>query len=264
MFLSVITINRNNAKGLEKTLNSVRIQSCDDYEHVIIDGASTDDSVDVIKNYLSDEKYAKHVTYWCSESDGGIFPAMNKSLSHISGKYCIFLNSGDWFYDENSVKKIIDAKPVEDIIYFNSMMITSVESYLKVYPSIIDSLYFYKGSTLSHQNTIIRSDFQKRYPFDCSYPIGADANFFINAFIKCNCTYRHVNDVITYFDAETGISNNPKTEEARKQEWNRMWDTYYPPIIRKDLEELFQYRYYYKGMLGRMKRLFDRLKGIKS
>lgn len=94
-FLSIITINYNNADGLRKTLESVRTQSFTDYEHIIVDGGSTDGSVEVIQEFLQDAEYAKHVSWWCSEKDKGIYNAMNKGIQHAKGEYVATLNSGD-------------------------------------------------------------------------------------------------------------------------------------------------------------------------
>ena len=94
-FLSIITINYNNAAGLRKTLESVRTQSFTDYEHIIVDGGSTDGSVEVIHEFLQDAEYAKHVSWWCSEKDKGIYNAMNKGIQHAKGEYVATLNSGD-------------------------------------------------------------------------------------------------------------------------------------------------------------------------
>ena len=89
--LSIITINRNDAKGLEHTLKSVwKMQTFKDFEHIIIDGASCDGSVDVIK------KYATKLAYWISEPDKGVYNAMNKGIVKAQGEYLLFLNSGDW------------------------------------------------------------------------------------------------------------------------------------------------------------------------
>ena len=79
MLLSIITINYNNADGLRKTLESVRSQTSKNYEHIIVDGGSTDGSVDVIHEFLQDEEYAEHVTFWCSEKDKGIFVLVKTS-----------------------------------------------------------------------------------------------------------------------------------------------------------------------------------------
>jgi glycosyltransferase involved in cell wall biosynthesis len=89
MKLSVITINYNNAIGLRKTIESVVNQTFRDYEYIIIDGGSTDGSVDVIK------EYADKIDYWVSEPDKGIYNAMNKGVAAAHGEYTNFLNSGD-------------------------------------------------------------------------------------------------------------------------------------------------------------------------
>ena len=86
MKLSIITVNFNDAEGLERTIKSVISQTFHDYEFIIIDGGSTDGSVDVIK------KYEDHIDYWISEKDGGIYQGMNKGLRQASGEYLNFLN----------------------------------------------------------------------------------------------------------------------------------------------------------------------------
>ena len=91
MKCSIVTINRNNASGLEKTMQSVASQTFKDFEYIIIDGASTDASVDVIKAREADFAHIK----WMSEPDSGIYNAMNKGIRMATGDYVQFLNSGD-------------------------------------------------------------------------------------------------------------------------------------------------------------------------
>src|SRR5574344_525947 len=102
MKLSIITINNNDAAGLEKTIKSIINQTFTDYEYIIIDGGSTDESVEVIK------KYTEHIDYWVSEPDKGIYNAMNKGINQTEGEYLNFLNSGDTYYDNNVLNKIKD------------------------------------------------------------------------------------------------------------------------------------------------------------
>lgn len=99
MKLSIITINFNNEKGLKKTLESVSIQTYKNFEFIIIDGGSTDNSVNIIK------EYQPIITYWLSEPDKGIYNAMNKGIAQAHGEYCIFMNSGDTFYDASTIEK---------------------------------------------------------------------------------------------------------------------------------------------------------------
>ena len=96
MQLSIITINRNNKTGLEKTIYSVVNQNYKDYEYIVIDGDSSDGSLEVIKR---NEKY---FSYWVSEPDSGVYQAMNKGIDRANGEYCLFLNSGDYLKDDNS------------------------------------------------------------------------------------------------------------------------------------------------------------------
>ena len=93
MKLSIITINYNNARGLERTIKSVICQTFTNYEYIIVDGGSTDGSLEVIN------KYADHISKWVSEPDEGIYNAMNKGTRMASGEYFNYMNSGDCFCD---------------------------------------------------------------------------------------------------------------------------------------------------------------------
>ncbi|HNW57942.1 MAG TPA: glycosyltransferase, partial [Bacteroidales bacterium] len=108
--LSIITVNRNNAEGLRKTIASVIAQTYGNYEFVIIDGASTDESLEVIR------KNAGRISYWISEPDNGTYHAMNKGIKVSAGEYCLFLNSGDYLVDKNVLEKIFNQKIDADII----------------------------------------------------------------------------------------------------------------------------------------------------
>ena len=104
MILSIITINRNNSTGLEKTMRSVASQSFKDFEYIVIDGASTDKSVDVVKKYESGFSHLK----WVSEPDNGIYNAMNKGLRMATGDYIQILNSGDCLASENITARMLE------------------------------------------------------------------------------------------------------------------------------------------------------------
>lgn len=101
MKLSIITINRNNCAGLSRTMDSVIRQTCKDFEWILIDGASTDGSVDLIR------QNKQHITYWVSEPDKGIYNAMNKGLQQAHGEYCLFLNSGDWLAQNSTIAEVL-------------------------------------------------------------------------------------------------------------------------------------------------------------
>ena len=110
MKYSIITINYNNKDGLERTINSIISQTFHNYEYIIIDGGSTDGSLDVIKNY-------KHyINYWVSEPDNGIYNAMNKGIRQASGVYLNFMNSGDMFHSSYVLQEVSNLNAEEDII----------------------------------------------------------------------------------------------------------------------------------------------------
>ena len=108
--LSIITINRNNAVGLRKTIESVVLQEClkdTDIEYIIIDGASTDNSIEVIKEFVGHPLYGKKITSWVSEPDTGIYDAMNKGIKKANGEYLHILNSGDYLANAHTYKDIL-------------------------------------------------------------------------------------------------------------------------------------------------------------
>ncbi len=100
MLLSIITINYNDKFGLERTIKSVQEQTFTNFEHIIIDGGSTDGSKEVI------EANKNSFSYWVSEPDKGIYNAMNKGIKEAKGEYLFFLNSGDHLNGQNALDKI--------------------------------------------------------------------------------------------------------------------------------------------------------------
>ena len=100
MKFSIITVSYNHRDGLLQTIRSVISQTCKDYEFIVIDAGSDDGSVDVIKEYCD------HITYWVSERDKGIYNGMNKGIAHANGSYVNFMNSGDVFYDDDTLEKV--------------------------------------------------------------------------------------------------------------------------------------------------------------
>jgi len=96
-FFSVITVTKDNLGGLKRTYKSLLCQTCDDYEWVVVDGASTDGSVEFITGKTNK---------WISNKDHGIYDAMNIGISQVSGQYIIFMNAGDYFYNSEALQTI--------------------------------------------------------------------------------------------------------------------------------------------------------------
>ena len=115
--LSVITIVYNNVRDIERTMLSVLNQTYHAIEYIVIDGASTDGTLDIIKQYKN------RITKLISEKDKGIYDAMNKGLAIATGDYVIFMNSGDEFYATDTVAKVFASAPDADIYYGETEMI---------------------------------------------------------------------------------------------------------------------------------------------
>lgn len=217
--LSIITINRNNAEGLRKTIESVVTQTCDDYEYIIIDGASTDDSVAVIKEYAEHPEYGKKISYWVSEPDSGTYNAMNKAIKISSGYYCLFLNSGDYFM-LNSILTKITTLNCEPVIYYANVQYAedNVLTNIYTYDDNIDVNFFLLGSTINHQNALIpRLILLEQMCYDESYLIKADWLFFFKISFNKICSFRHLNYTISVYDF-TGMSSSSKNKNIITQE----------------------------------------------
>lgn len=211
MKISIITVNYNDAVGLEGTVCSVISQKNDEYEYIIIDGGSTDGSVEVIK------KYSDKIDYWISERDCGIYHAMNKGVAQAHGDYCLFLNSGDSFCNDNVLNHIIELGDNDDIIV--GMVVSKDEkSQLFLPPSRDISLYYLYSGTVPHQGAFIKTDLLKRMPYDENLKIVSDWKFFLEAIILNNCTVRYIDDYIAEFDT-TGVStSNPDKMWKEKEQ----------------------------------------------
>lgn len=202
--VTVITINYNNAAGLERTIQSVAEQSYDDIEYIVIDGGSTDGSVDVIK------KYKDNIDFWVSEKDGGIYPAMNKGTKRAHGKYCIYMNSGDTFYSKNTLFLFANVQSGEDIICGD----LCIGENILPNPDEVTLKYMYLH-TLYHQASFIRTSFIKAHLYDENMKSAADWKFFLHALIFHNASYRHLSLPIAVF--EGGGLSESKSEVGRKE-----------------------------------------------
>ena len=223
--LSIITINYNNAAGLKKTLDSVAAQTYTDFEHIIVDGASTDGSVEIIREYEQSlasnlSPLASHLK-WISEKDTGIYNAMNKGVRMAEGEYTLMLNSGDYLVDNRVIENIIPLLDGTDIIQGNVMsIINDVEvvnrGYGKSNISFLDAM----GGKFLHQASFCRQElFEKYGMFDESYKINGDTVFYAKCLAFGNASFRYVDVNVAYYDIE-GVSADPnnKLVKIRREE----------------------------------------------
>ena len=176
--LSVITVNRNNAGGLAKTISSVVSQSWRDFEFIIIDGASDDNSPEIIR------QNEDHLSYWISEPDKGTYHAMNKGIKVAKGEYCLFLNSGDYLVHSTVLEKVFSLDIKADIISGDVLKIRPNGKFRRVSSPETISLHKLCIHSLPHQATLIRTGlFEEIGYYNESYRIASDWEFFLKALV---------------------------------------------------------------------------------
>lgn len=219
--LSIITINYNNVAGLKKTLDSVAEQTYKDFEHIIIDGASTDGSVDEIIAYSQSPIANRHKVTWLSEPDIGIYNAMNKGVRMAKGEYTLMLNSGDYLVDDHMIENIIPLLDGTDIIQGNVIsIINDVEMVNRGYGKSNISFLDAMGGKFLHQASFCRQElFEKYGMFDESYKINGDTVFYAKCLAFGNASFRYVDVNVAYYDIE-GVSADPNNKwvKIRREE----------------------------------------------
>ena len=242
MKISVVTINYNNAEGLCKTLTSVAAQTYRDMEHIIIDGGSTDGSVDVIKKYVSanpnEDPFFKHTIKWVSEKDSGIYNAMNKGIRKATGAYIQILNSGDIFAAPDVVEQMIaeiEKAECPELLYCNMIRKDYATGKINGKSKEVEySLRQYYVSTMNHDCCYIRKDLFDTYGlYDESLKIVSDWKWFLQAIGlgKVKPVYADID--VTIFDV-SGISET--NLELRNKERRQVLEELLPPAVLADYD----------------------------
>ena len=235
MRLSIVTINRNNAIGLEKTMQSVASQTFKEFEYIVIDGASTDGSVEVIKRLESQFAHLK----WVSEPDKGIYNAMNKGIRTATGEYIQILNSADCLASNDVTERMLAA--LEDAgspnIFYGNMIKCFPDGHVLVDKNFqgqeITMLGMFTG-TLNHDPTYIRRDLFEKYGYyDESLKIVSDWKWYLQAIVLGGEKPQYVDLDVTLFDM-TGISETNK--ELDKTERKTVLEQMFPQTILDDYE----------------------------
>ena len=236
MTLSIITINRNNAQGLKKTMQSVVSQTSKDLEYIVVDGASTDESVEVIKHFAEQRDIR-----WVSERDKGIYNAMNKGIGMAQGEYVMILNSGDYLASPQVVDemgKALVANNRPDILYGNMLKIwpdgkTQRDRQLRDDYSLFD---FYNG-TLNPDGTYIRRSLFAQYgPFDESLKICSDWAWMLKTVGMNGVKPLHVDLDTLYFDM-TGVSEGgERSRQTIRNERQQVLSQTLPAAVLEDYD----------------------------
>ncbi len=196
--ISIVTVVYNDVKHIEKSILNTLAQSYDNIEYIVVDGASTDGTLDVIK------KYADNIT-WKSEPDKGIYDAMTKGAEMATGDWIMFHNCGDYFYHPDAIAKVF-SRPIDEEIGIVTCInrAFSGNHYKDLYPRY-PQLSYYDLCPFFHQSTFVRADLQKKYGFDQRFRNSADYDLFVRL-LKDNVKYEFIPEILTLSDFSCGAT----------------------------------------------------------
>jgi len=207
---TVITVVFNGAKELESTIQSVQNQSCRNLEYVVIDGGSTDGTLDVLR------RYENLIGYWMSGPDKGVYDAFNKACRLIKGEWTIFLGAGDVFYDaevlESMTEAVQNVSAETEIVYGKVCVVNEQNSSSELlnwpWPQMRDTWQGGRPMVPHHQGVFHRKRLlSMESPFDISYRIAADSKLFYTSISRVDPAFA---DVVVARSLLGGLSTEPK------------------------------------------------------
>lgn len=229
--LSIISINWNNSSGLRKTIESVYNQTFRGFEFIVIDGNSSDDSVDVVK------QYEQEIDIWKSEPDNGIYDAMNKAIQLATGEYLLFLNSGDFFASNTVLERVFAVNRTADFVFGS---VTKEFGY-KISPPKKITLYSVLYDLISHQSSFIkRSLFIELGLYDVKVKIVADWKFLFEAILIHHKSYEVIDVNVAFCDSR-GVSGTSKGISESAETKYAIARNYFPSAF-DDIVELHSFK----------------------
>lgn len=202
--VSIITVVYNAVATIEQTILSVVKQDYSNIEYIIVDGGSTDGTLDIVK------KYEKKIALWLSEPDHGIYDAMNKGLTHATGNYIYYLGADDCLLAPTSISQVVSFlqdNPEVDVLCASVMMVDSVYRIEKVYSSNFSEADVLSGYNTPHQGMFVRREILQKHRFDTSYHIAADYKNFLKFYLDQNIALKKSAMIVAYY-ANDGVSGN--------------------------------------------------------
>jgi glycosyltransferase involved in cell wall biosynthesis len=205
--ISIVTVVLNDVDNIEATIQSVLSQVECDVEYIVIDGGSSDGTLEIIS------KYRDRIQYYCSEKDQGIYFAMNKAIDVAEGQWMIFMNSGDTFFCSTVVRDVFDKiSPNTDVIYGQRIVKYGNEATRKVIPDKIEDIW--KGMFSSHQTMFVRTVLLKKNSFDCDFKLAADYEL-VSKLFHLGYHFLYIPEIIAVISAE-GVSDTKRSAVFRE------------------------------------------------
>ena len=210
--ISIITVVYNGAKTLEQTIQSVLNQTYKNIEYILIDGGSTDGTLDIIK------KYEDQIAFWVSESDKGLYDAMNKGISKANGTIIGMVNSDDW-YEPNAVELIVKAyrqNPEKKIFHGDryNVLENGNKSIRKFHPSKFKFLYY--GMTYNHPSMFVHKAIYQENSYNTSLKALSDYEFVLTQYLNNKNIFFYIQEAYVNYRLD-GISGTMKLKDALEE-----------------------------------------------
>lgn len=229
--VSIVTVVYNGAATLERTIQSVLGQDFPGIEYIIVDGGSTDGTLDIIR------KYGNRLAYWCSAKDKGIYDAMNKGIALCTGEWVGLINADD-AYAEGAVAKTMKAvqgHPETNIIH-GDILVHYPNGATKVkHAKRSGFLLKYWEMVLNHPSFFVRRGYYKGHPFDPSFRVSGDHHWTLRAWMENPAQFRYLPEVLAHFTAGGASMTNSLGRSLRESDrmgaslgfnWLERWIAY--------------------------------------
>lgn len=212
MKITVVTVCLNAVKTIEATMMSVLGQTYQEIEYLIIDGKSSDGTLDIVNKYIDDKRLRP-----LSEKDSGLYNAMNKAIEMCTGDYIIFMNSGDIFCDDKVIEDMLPHLQA-DLVYGNVIRKTQNGDVLEKYHGKYKLMcLLLMGRMMSHQALFTKSEIMRQYMFDEQYKITADYDFIVRA-KKDKLDITYIDRTVCIIDNIAGISAQQANYDLMRKE----------------------------------------------
>ena len=237
--ITIVTASFNSEKTIRQTIESVVYQTYLNIEYIVIDGGSTDGTVDIIKEYKD------KIAFWISEPDKGVYDAFNKGVQHASGEYVQFLGSDDCLYEKSTIEKVVHelSNGEIDILSAGVWVVddnTKQEFFVDGTKAENEN---YDYTMIPHQGMFARRDLLLRYPFDTSYCIAADYLFFLTCYFETENNIKYIKLPAAFYSLG-GISADTANQRYLLEN-ERVRKSFNLPIkrqenVNKDLKEMIK------------------------
>lgn len=210
--ITIITVCYNSVNEIENTIQSVISQDYDNVEYLVVDGKSTDGTLEIIR------KYSKGISNWLSEKDKGVFDAMNKAIDMATGEWLLFMNAGDSFAESDIISSFFNGVKYDDgvgVVFGDAFFLQPDNSlsYYKATPFTKRESGI-RDMGICHQAIFTRTSLARRFKFDFSYKYASDYNMMMNIF-KSGYTFSYNAIPVCIYNLD-GISSNNKLSQFKE------------------------------------------------